>query len=442
MFAYNIFFLVLLSTTLSWADPDLDNAIENDYMPRMNVMREVEGYNYEYSDEQPTEDAIRDESDCQETRSKWDKLFIMLENSQMKENMLLQSINEILMMEMQSLHGEMVRFASSFAATCARAIDTATSSVMQLEKKMGTRVQQMLETKLIPDNDQGKILLQLVKTNEDLLSKVNNLESAWQNSVLRGTQTFTPFHQQNDAQLTTESILGSADPLQKSQLTMQYFMDWLDELLLLRGCEMALAFPMHSKKTFASVSHEIGMNLNSFTACMWAKPTDVLNKTILMSYGTRRNPYEIQLYLNQKSAVLTVGDNENKVIAENVTTLRKWAHICGTWDSNEGHAAVWVNGQNGANSNGIAEGHRIPDGGILQLGQEKNGCCVGGGFDEKLSFAGKLTGFNIWGRVLNEEEILNLYNGKTSCESTGNVVGWGVSEIIPHGGITFVFSNQ
>ena len=41
--------------------------------------------------------------------TKWDKLFTMLENSQMRENMLLQYADDIVKVEMGSLRGEMLR---------------------------------------------------------------------------------------------------------------------------------------------------------------------------------------------------------------------------------------------------------------------------------------------------------------------------------------------
>lgn len=41
--------------------------------------------------------------------SKWDKMFAMLENSQMRENMLLQYADDIIKMEIGSLRGEMLR---------------------------------------------------------------------------------------------------------------------------------------------------------------------------------------------------------------------------------------------------------------------------------------------------------------------------------------------
>lgn len=102
-----------------------------------------------------------------------------------------------------------------------------------------------------------------------------------------------------------------------------------------------------------------------------------------------------------------------------------------------------------ASTPGVAEGHILPDGGSLQLGQERNGCCPSfpssgipgfeGGFDSKLAFAGKMTGVNMWDRVLSEEEISQqaLQEGQ-GCEQRGNMVAWGVTEMVPHGGAQFI----
>uniref|UniRef100_A0A5F9D8W4 Pentraxin family member n=1 Tax=Oryctolagus cuniculus TaxID=9986 RepID=A0A5F9D8W4_RABIT len=189
-------------------------------------------------------------------------------------------------------------------------------------------------------------------------------------------------------------------------------------------CETAILFPMRSKKIFGSVHPVRPMKLESFSACIWVKATDVLNKTILFSYGTKRNPYEIQLYLSHQSIVFVVGGEENKLVADTVVSLGRWTHLCSTWDSASGRVTLWVHGEQVATSVDVAAGHVVPEGGILQLGQEKNGCCVGGGFDETLSFSGRLTGFNIWDRVLSNEEI-GESGGAESCHIRGNVVGWG-----------------
>ena len=59
--------------------------------------------------------------------------------------------------------------------------------------------------------------------------------------------------------------------------------------------------------------------------------------------------------------------------------------------------------------------------------------------DAKLAFAGKMTGVNVWDRVLAEEEISHqaLQEGK-GCQQRGNVVAWGTTEMVPHGGAQFI----
>lgn len=194
---------------------------------------------------------------------------------------------------------------------------------------------------------------------------------------------------------------------------------------------------MRSKKIFGSVHPTAGMTLHSFTACIWIKVTEALDKTIVFSYGTKLNPYEIQLYLSRESAVLVVGGVQHKLAAKNVVVPGKWIHLCGAWSSENGSASLWVKGELAATASDIAKAHTVPDGGILQIGQEKNGCCVGGGFDEALAFSGKLTGFNMWDRVLSAQEIA-AQSGEDACSIRGNIIGWGVTEVLPYGGAQYI----
>lgn len=194
---------------------------------------------------------------------------------------------------------------------------------------------------------------------------------------------------------------------------------------------------MRSKKIFGSVHPTAGMTLRSFTACIWIKATEALDKTIVFSYGTKFNPYEIQLYLSRNSAVLVVGGDQHRLVVKNVVVPGKWLHLCGAWSSQNGSASLWAKGELAGAASGIADAHVVPDGGILQIGQEKNGCCVGGGFDEALAFSGKLTGFNIWDRVLSGTEIA-AQGGEDACGIRGNVVGWGVTEVLPYGGAQYI----
>ncbi|XP_045439590.1 pentraxin-related protein PTX3 isoform X1 [Pipistrellus kuhlii] len=336
----------------------------------------------------PTEDPTP--CDCRREHSEWDKLFIMLEDSQMRESMLLQATDDLLRGELRALRAELGRLAGRPEGPCTPArLAPALDELLRASRDAGRRLAR-LEGARDPRPEEaaggalGAVLAELRRTREDL-------------RAMQG---------------------------------------WAARRWLPAGCETAILFPMRSKKIFGSVHPTTPVKLQSFSACIWVKATDALNKTILFSYGTKRNPYEIQLYLSYQSVVLVVGGEENRLAADSVVSLGKWTHLCSTWNSEKGRVSLWVNGEPVAATVGLATGHIVPEGGILQIGQEKNGCCVGGGFDETLAFSGRLTGFNIWDRVLSNEEIRET-EGAESCHIWGNVVGWGVTEIQPHGGAQY-----
>lgn len=74
--------------------------------------------------------------------TKWDKLFTMLENSQMKENMLLQYADDIIKVELQSLREEMLQFVAQYGGSCASAVE---NSVRRAGIQTETRLQNALD---------------------------------------------------------------------------------------------------------------------------------------------------------------------------------------------------------------------------------------------------------------------------------------------------------
>ncbi|RLV94233.1 hypothetical protein DV515_00013190 [Chloebia gouldiae] len=370
--------------------------------------------------------------DCQREHSKWDKLFIMLENSQMKENMMLQALDELPRVELQTLKAEL----SQLVATLAGTFTTVTShAVSQVEQALAGSREQAEEARRLQESEQGKVLEHVLQLSHNVSARLGWLESAWR-SRAREQETAL---QQDKLDARGDSLILSSlwKELQQTRAELRASQQWAAQHLLPAGCETAILFPMRSRKIFGSVHPTSGMTLSSFTACIWLKVTEALDKTIVFSYGTKFNPYEIQLYLSRASAVLAVGSAQHRLAATNVVVPGKWLHLCGTWSSENGSAALWAQGQLAASAWDVAGAHTVPDGGILQLGQEKNGCCLGGGFDEALAFSGKLTGFNLWDRVLSAAEVTAQSAGDT-CGTRGNVVGWGVTEVLPYGGAQYV----
>ncbi|XP_052497442.1 pentraxin-related protein PTX3 [Budorcas taxicolor] len=340
----------------------------------------------------PTEDPTQ--CDCSRENSEWDKLFTMLENSQMREGMLLHATEAVLQGELQKLRAELGRLAGSLQRLCAPEAPA--------EDRLARALDELLQASRVA----GRRLARLEEAGAP--------------------------RPQEEAGRALGAVL---EELRRTRADLRAVQGWAASRWLPAGCETAILFPTRSKKIFASVHPVTPMKLESFSACIWVKATEVLNKTVLFSYGTKRNPYEIQLYLSYRSIMLVVGGEENRLVADAVISPGTWTHLCSTWDSKKGHMALWVNGDLVATAVDMATGHVVPEGGILQIGQEKNG--VGGGFDETLAFSGRLTGFNIWDGVLSNEEIRGA-GGAESCHIRGNVVGWGVTEIQPHGGAQYV----
>ncbi|KAL0201074.1 hypothetical protein M9458_004261, partial [Cirrhinus mrigala] len=97
--------------------------------------------------------------------------------------------------------------------------------------------------------------------------------------------------------------------------------------------------------------------------------------------------------------------------------------------SAQGLATLWVNGENVARVPGVAEGHILPRDGRSGMYRD---------LDSSVAFTGKMTGVNMWDHVLDAGRIKEYANQDGSCDSRGNVIGWGVSEIIPHGGAQYI----
>uniref|UniRef100_A0A8C5MZF7 Pentraxin-related protein PTX3 n=1 Tax=Leptobrachium leishanense TaxID=445787 RepID=A0A8C5MZF7_9ANUR len=322
-------------------------------------------------------------TDCQvKELTKWDKLFTMLENSQMRENMLLQTVDEVLKVELQTLRAELTRFTVDIAG-----------------KYRLDGIERALKQKSEDDEEQ------------------KNRAPA-------------------ECKQTEAALDGALQDLESLKSTLELTQKWVNKRSLPADCDSAILFPMRSPKIYASV-HPVEMTLEAFTFCTWIRVTEALEKTIVFSYGTKKNPYEIQLYLNNRSPVLVIGGEKNKVSADDVVEPGQWSQLCGAWSIIEGNVAFWANGELIELSSNVSKGRAIPDRGIFQLGQEKNGCCVGGGFDESLAFSGKITGFNVWDRVLSEKEISET-RGENGCNIRGNIVGWGTTEIQPHGGSQYI----
>ncbi|TSK38329.1 Pentraxin-related protein PTX3 [Bagarius yarrelli] len=373
--------------------------------------------------------------------SKWDKLFTMLENSQMKENMLLQYSDDIVKSGLKSLRTELQEIITQISGSHA---DNVESAIRRSEQRTEGKLKQTLEgLEEVADEIHQRhnlVIGQIAKLLRDQVYQLHTIENYCKSNQVKNFQT-------RDLEKEDRGGLQAiSTQVQDLQEKLEIYSRATSRQILPAGCDMAIFFPMRSASMHAEVTPERSMKTRAFTVCMWIKPTQMLNKTVLFSYGTATNPLELQLLLSGSSAFFTVGGEADLVKARSAATEQSWAHLCGTWSSEQGLASLWVNGQKAASSPGVAEGHEIPANGVIILGQEYSGPALAKhfGFQDPFkaeeAFTGKLTGVNAWDRVLDQNEIAEQAraDGQT-CGSHGNLVAWGVSQVSEEGGVKMIY---
>lgn len=111
--------------------------------------------------------------------SKWDKLFTMLENSQMKENMLLQYSDDIMKVELQALRSEMLQFVTRYGGSCAGAVESAGRRTgAQLDLRLEQGMELLRESAGQQHAQHEAALQQLLAASRSQTGRLAKLESA------------------------------------------------------------------------------------------------------------------------------------------------------------------------------------------------------------------------------------------------------------------------
>ncbi|XDV29525.1 hypothetical protein PO909_032639 [Leuciscus waleckii] len=389
--------------------------------------------------------------------TKWDKLFTMLENSQMKENMLLQYTDDIIKVELQSLRGEMLQFVAQYGGSCASAVENLVRRAgTQTETRLQNALDRVREVSADHYARHDTALQQLLAGSVNQAARLERLENGcvkWDGGGM--APQAKSIHTRHLMQEVTETEGNYGGRLEKTLATISSELQTIREQLTLytrstfanilpSGCDTGLLFPTRSSTAHVEVSAKKTFQTNGVTICLWVKPTQVLNKTVLFTYSTTGNAYELQLVLNGQSVFFTVNGEAHLVEASGAVQEGQWVHICAVWSSQQGLASLWVNGQQAASSPGVAEGHELRSKGSILLGQEYGRhfrhFSKPDTFDAEQAFTGKMTGVNMWDHVLDSKEISQQARlDGSGCGIRGNVVAWGVSDIEPKGGVKLIY---
>uniref|UniRef100_A0A8B9LA40 Pentraxin 3, long b n=1 Tax=Astyanax mexicanus TaxID=7994 RepID=A0A8B9LA40_ASTMX len=323
-------------------------------------------------------------------QTRWDKLFIMLEDSHMRQNMILEACEE-----------QMKRLREEVQNKPCMSTSPEDSSLQHLENFTG------LQT-----------------------GRLEKLENGYLGQVMMKTQ------QETNGGKLEQALMTTVSDLQKVHTQLAALQRVAAHRYLPSGCEMALLFPMRSKHSFAEAM--VSPSLTGLSVCLWVRVTEALDRTMLFSYSSERNPQEFQLLLNRNTLTFSISEELAAVQAHGAGSAGQWRHYCALWGSEGGVASLWVDGQQVSSLSAVARGHRLPEGGAVLLGQEKSSSGMYRDMDPTVAFTGKLTAINMWSYPLHPDKIKKLANQDGACDERGDVIGWGVSEIIPHGGVQYI----
>lgn len=108
-------------------------------------------------------------------------------------------------------------------------------------------------------------------------------------------------------------------------------------------------------------------------------------------------------------------------------------HLCFTWDSASGAAAVFVDGKKSVTKI-YKKGHGIREGGKVILGQDPDSFL--GDFDAKQSFVGEVSDVNLWDYVLPDSTIQDMASDRRVPR--GNVFDWETTQLKVHGDVDVI----
>ncbi|XP_066019156.1 C-reactive protein-like [Pocillopora verrucosa] len=193
-----------------------------------------------------------------------------------------------------------------------------------------------------------------------------------------------------------------------------------------------MVFPeLRSTENYAMKNPAITSDLSQLSLCFFIKLVQDQGLQNVVSYASEHdNDMIFEIY--PTLGVFTVG---NKKIHFTSTNLYDdtWQHLCLTWENTQGVTKLYKDGQfTGQVTNNATKNYVLKAGGFLVLGQEQDS--IGGGFDRKQTFHGRLASVNIWDKVLSEGDIAAQY---TNCSIPhGSVINWSVFKNLTHGNVT------
>ncbi|XP_031588090.1 pentraxin fusion protein-like [Oreochromis aureus] len=190
-----------------------------------------------------------------------------------------------------------------------------------------------------------------------------------------------------------------------------------------------LVFSTATSTSYVEMIPQKPMNLTAFTLCMRVA-TELSGQREIILFAYRTGSYdELNVWreLDGRLSFYLAGGG----VLFKVPELRALiTHLCVTWDSTSGLAALFLDGKRSL-SKIYKKDHTVSPGGRVILGQDPDSFL--GSFDEQQSFVGEISDVNMWDVVLPDSVIQDMFAGQR--EPRGNVFDWDSTELRTNGDV-------
>ncbi|XP_068605537.1 C-reactive protein-like [Brachionichthys hirsutus] len=193
-----------------------------------------------------------------------------------------------------------------------------------------------------------------------------------------------------------------------------------------------LVFPTESSTSYVELVPQKALNIRAFTLCM-RLATELTGEREIILFAYRTGNYDELNVWREIDGRLSFYLSGAGVFFQVPEVGALHTHLCLTWDSSSGAAAVFMDGRKSLTKI-YQKGHAIRSGGKVILGQDPD--VYLGDFDSKQSFVGEIYDVNMWDSVLPENTIQDLVSGKRVPR--GNVLDWETTEIKIHGNVQVI----
>ncbi|KAG7506125.1 pentraxin fusion protein-like [Solea senegalensis] len=193
-----------------------------------------------------------------------------------------------------------------------------------------------------------------------------------------------------------------------------------------------MVFQLETDTSYVEMVPLKPLNLHAFTLCMRvATELRGEREVILFAYRTG-NHDELNVW-RELDGRLSFYLSGGGVMFEVPQLGALETHLCITWDSRSGAAALFMDGRKSLTKI-YRKGHTIRSGGKVIIGQDPDSYL--GDFDAKQCFLGEIADINMWDSVLPATTIQDIYSGKRVLR--GNVFDWETIELKVKGEVNVI----